>query len=133
LFSTNGETPSSGFSRAKGRIDELMASYAAKEDKTIEPFVIHDLRRTVAKGMAKLGVALPVIERCLNHISGSFAGVVGVYQQFEYTDEKRAAFNAWAARVEAIVSGKPAKVIEMAGRKRKTPLGGRSGRAALRA
>lgn len=118
LFSTNGKTPSSGFSRAKTRIDKLMAGYAAKEDKKIEPFVIHDLRRTVASGMAKLGIELPVIERALNHISGSFAGIVGVYQQHEFTDEKRAAFNAWASHVETVVTRKPAKVIEMAGRKR---------------
>jgi hypothetical protein len=38
------------------------------------PFVIHDLRRSVASGMARLGINLPVIERVLNHVSGSFAG-----------------------------------------------------------
>src|SRR5262249_55277634 len=40
-----------------------------------EPWVIHDLRRTVATGMQRLGIQLPTIEKCLNHISGSFRGV----------------------------------------------------------
>ncbi len=64
------------------------------------------MRRTVASGMARLGVALPVIEKCLNHISGSFAGIVGVYQRHTFKDEKRAAFDVWAQHVEVIVSGR---------------------------
>jgi integrase len=113
LFSTNGTTPCSGFSRAKARLDKLMLEYAKQEaaergDKPsevrIEPWRIHDLRRTVASGMARLGIALPVIEKCLNHVSGSFAGIVGVYQRHTFTAEKRAAFEAWTRHVEAIVN-----------------------------
>jgi integrase len=67
------------------------------------PFVLHDARRTVASGMAKLGINLPVIERILNHVSGSFAGIVGVYQRHDFADEKRAALELWARHVAEIV------------------------------
>lgn len=54
--------------------------------------------------MAGLGVNLPVIEKLLNHISGSFAGIVGVYQRHSFTEEKRAAMQAWGRHVDALVS-----------------------------
>ena len=80
------------------------------------PWVLHDIRRTVACGMARLGVNLPVIEKLLNHVSGSFAGIVGVYQRHSFADEKRAAMQTWARHVEAIVSGETAaNVIELRG------------------
>ena len=49
----------------------------------------HDIRRTVATGLQKLGVALPVTEAVLNHVSGSRSGIVGLYQRHDYADEKR--------------------------------------------
>jgi integrase len=72
------------------------------------PWVLHDLRRTAASGMAALGVKLPVIEKVLNHMSGSFKGIVGVYQRHEYAAEKREALQRWANHVDGLVSGKPA-------------------------
>jgi hypothetical protein len=54
--------------------------------------------------MAALGVALPVIEKVLNHVSGSFAGVVGVYQRHEFTNEKREALQRWSQQVQGIVA-----------------------------
>ena len=114
LFTTTGETPVSGFSRAKRRLDASMVKMAREEAAergddpdsiAIAPWRLHDLRRTVASGMARLGIALPVIERCLNHVSGSFAGIVGVYQRHSFADEKRAALDAWAKDVGGIISG----------------------------
>jgi hypothetical protein len=55
----------------------------------------HDRRRTVASHMARLGIALPVIEKSLAHTSGSFGGIVGVYQHCEFVPEKCAAIEAW--------------------------------------
>jgi integrase len=83
------------FKRTKDRLDKLMQSR--------EPWVIHDLRRTAATGMARLGVALPVIEKVLNHSSGSFRGVVGVYQRHDFAGEKRAALDAWGAYVADLI------------------------------
>ena len=58
---------------------------------------LHDLRRTMATGMARLGVGIHVVEKLLNHQSGTFGGIVGVYQKFEFADEKREAMEKWGA------------------------------------
>ena len=55
---------------------------------------------------ARLGINLPVIEKVLNHSSGSFAGIVGVYQRHNFSDEKRHALERWAAHVADLVSGR---------------------------
>ena len=65
----------------------------------MQPWVLHDLRRTAASGLAALGVQLPVIEKVHNHQSGSFRGVCGVYQRHRYAAEKKAALDLWAAHV----------------------------------
>jgi integrase len=87
--------------------------------KPAQPWVLHDLRRTVASGMARLGVRLPVIEKVLNHVSGSFRGIVGVYQRHEYAAEKRDALQRWANHVEGFVTGKAAgdKIVQMTARR----------------
>ena len=68
------------------------------------PFTVHDLRRTFASGCARLGVRIEVVERALNHASGSFRGIVGVYQKYDFADEKRAALDAWSEHVAALPS-----------------------------
>jgi integrase len=108
VFSTTGKTAVSGFSRAKAAIDSFLASRgwippaAADDDGT---WILHDIRRTVATNFQKLGVRLEVTEAALNHVSGSRAGIVGVYQQHDWADEKRQALDAWARRVGAIMTG----------------------------
>ena len=69
----------------------------------------HDLRRTVATGLQRLGVRLEVTEALLNHVSGSRAGVVGVYQRHDWATEKRTALDAWAAYIERLVAGELAR------------------------
>jgi integrase len=87
--------------------------------KPAQAWVIHDIRRTVATGLAKLGIDLPVIEKVLNHKGGSFAGVVGIYQRHKYAAEKREALQRWANHVVGLVTGKVAedKVVSIAGRR----------------
>ncbi len=84
----------SGFTRAKLRFDKLSG---------VTEWTIHDLRRTVATGLAMLGVAPHVIERVLNHVSGTFAGVAGVYNRFQYQDEMRAALVLWERHINTLV------------------------------
>lgn len=112
VFTTTGETPVSGYSRAKSRLDKKMLKIArsdaeeAKEDPDnieIESWRVHDLRRTLATGMQRLGVRFEVTEAILNHVSGSKSGVAGVYQRHDWRDEKRDALNAWAAHLKRIV------------------------------
>ena len=110
LFTTTGRTAVTGFSRAKGRLDAVIiralqaeAAATGQNPTEVQPlprWTFHDLRRTAASGMARLGVNLPVIEKVLNHTSGSFAGVVGVYQRHSFAEEKRAALDAWGQFVE---------------------------------
>jgi integrase len=69
----------------------------------VPAFRLHDVRRSVATGMARIGISIPVIERCLNHQSGTFAGIVGVYQRHDFADEKRAALDLWAKHIGEIV------------------------------
>lgn len=110
VFTTDGEHPISGFSRMKKRIDKLMAQAAAKERSgavNIPEWRLHDLRRTLAVGMQRLGVKLEVTEKVLNHTSGTFAGIVGVYNVYDYAKEKRAALRKWEQFVTKLVGAKP--------------------------
>ena len=103
----------SGFSRFKAEVDrtilELQEAEARCDDaqrvRAPEHWIIHDLRRTVATNLQKLGVRLEVTEAVLGHVSGSRAGIVGVYQRHTWADEKRAALAAWARRLDTIVAG----------------------------
>lgn len=87
----------SGWSKSKDRLDQRSG---------VSDWTLHDLRRTAATGLQKLGVRLEVTEAVLNHVAGSRAGIVGVYQRHHWADEKRAALVAWGAHVAAIVEGR---------------------------
>jgi integrase len=116
VFTTTRDAAVSGFSRAKDRLDAAVRASLTKGAKPPEHWTFHDLRRTLASGMARLGIQLPVIEKVLNHSSGSFRGIVGVYQRHSYADEKRQALDAWASFVQSVVSGKrPANVVALRG------------------
>lgn len=98
---SNLKNGASGFSKALARIIAAM-----EEDLgPIERFTLHDLRRTLATGLQRLGVRLEVTEAVLNHVAGTRGGLVGVYQRHEFLDEKRHALEAWAAEVQRIVAG----------------------------
>jgi integrase len=119
IFTTTGQSPVSGFSKAKRSIDaavlEMLRHDRGEDAEAIPHWTLHDLRRTVATNLQKLGVRLEVTEAVLNHTSGSRAGVVGIYQRHKWSDEKRAALAAWARRLDAIVTGDtPANVVELA-------------------
>jgi integrase len=103
IFSTTGKTPISGFSKAKARLDKLVTE--ANDDDAIDAWRLHDLRRTLATGLQRLGVRFEVTEAVLNHVSGSKSGVAGVYQRHEWKQEKRDALDAWAAHIERVLHG----------------------------
>lgn len=87
LFSTTaGKRPVSGFSKAKARLDKL---------SKVENWTLHDLRRSAATHMARLGVAQEHIERVLGH---AIEGVAGTYNRYSYLPEKRAALNTWGGQ-----------------------------------
>jgi integrase len=115
VFSLNGRNPIGGYSGLKKELDAHMAEIAGKP---IKPWRVHDLRRTAASNWAALSVALPVVEKLLNHTSGSFAGVAGIYQRYSFQPEMTAALERWSTHLRNLTSGKPDNVTELS-RKRK--------------
>jgi integrase len=71
----------------------------------VRPWTLHDLRRSFASGLQRLGVAPHIVELALNHRSGTFSGVAGIYQRHRYPTEVRQAFELWSRHVEASHSG----------------------------
>jgi len=66
--------------------------------------------------MAKMGIAPHVVDRILNHTAGTIRGVAAVYNRHAYLDERRVALEAWARRVDALVNGTPANLVQMPAR-----------------
>ena len=118
VFIANGRAVS-GFSHGKNRLDAAML--AAQRDELgaraegIPHWILHDLRRTAATGMARLNVAPHVVDKILNHVSGTIRGVAAVYNRFEYLDERRTALEAWGRCVTELTSPATAKVLALRG------------------
>jgi integrase len=108
VFSTSGGiVPVSIGSKVKGRLDAAMGD--------VPPWRLHDLRRTAATGMAEIGIPPHVVEAVLNHVSGFRSGVAGTYNRAAYLPEKTQALERWANQLEAIVTGRPRKVVPIRG------------------
>jgi hypothetical protein len=106
VLTANGAAASTNFTVNRRRLDALLPP-------DTPDWRLHDIRRTVASGMARLGINLPVIEKVLNHSGGSFAGIVGVYQRHSFAEEKRKALDAWGRYVADLVSGQPRNVVPL--------------------
>lgn len=118
IFTTTGTTPVSGFFKARAHLAEAMERLAVEERGEaveIPRWTFHDLRRTAATGMARLGIPVRVTEAVLNHISGTGGGIVAVYQRHDYADEKRQALEAWGRFVLSLVQGQPDNVVRLEG------------------
>jgi integrase len=98
VFTNDGRRSIGSFSRSKHKLDQRA--------KLATPWVLHDARRSCASGMQRLGIRAEVIERCLNHRSGVYRGISGVYQRDEMLEAKREAFAAWSRHIEQLVSAK---------------------------
>lgn len=101
VFTTTDTTRVSGHSRAKTRLDRLIGELAPDTD--VPQWRLHDLRRTLATGLQKIGVRFEVTEAVLNHVSGARSGVAGVYQRHTWTQEKREALEDWGAYLAKLV------------------------------
>jgi integrase len=82
----------------------------------LEPWKLHDLRRSAATILAKLATPPHVVERLLNHASGQIQGVSAVYNRYDYGSETRRAVELLAAHIEAILEGRPASNVIAIGR-----------------
>jgi integrase len=112
VFTTTGSAPISGFSKAKEIVERKVAAARKEADNSAESMPdwgIHDLRRTAATEMGRLGTAEFIISKVLNHAA---AGVTGqVYNRYEYLAEKRHALDAWARYLDTLVNPPPASVV----------------------
>jgi integrase len=108
-FTTDGETHISGFAKGKARLD----GFIAVSGPPLEPWTLHDLRRTASSHMARLGVHKEIRGRVLNH------AVQGVtdrhYTPFDFAPEKLAALDRWAAEVERVIGGARDNVVLIRG------------------
>ncbi len=73
-----------------------------KVNPAIRAWTLHDLRRSFASGLQRLGVAPHIVELALNHRTGTFSGVAGIYQRHRYAKEVREAFELWSKHVAAL-------------------------------
>jgi integrase len=67
-------------------------------------WTFHDLRRSCATGMGRIGIPPHIIETVLNHSSGFRSGVAGVYQRHPYLEERRHALESWARHLRSLVT-----------------------------
>ena len=115
LFPAEGnlKKPASGISKAVTRLRDALAKELG--DQT-EQWSLHDIRRTVATGLQRLGIRFEVTEAVLNHVSGSKGGIAGVYQRHNWAEEKRTALEAWATELDRILKGaKSDNVVKLRG------------------
>ena len=94
LFSTNLRRPVSVFGKAKANIDDIAG---------FNDWRLHDLRRTAASGLAEISISPHIIEKILNHATGQLGGLAGVYNRYQYLDEKREALHAWGSRIQQVI------------------------------
>jgi integrase len=129
VFSVTGDEAVSGFSRAKERLDAAMRRLRRRElglpesddelrrhleipkrkplPVEIPHWTFHDLRRTAVTKMAEdLKIAPHIVDKILNHASGTIRGVAAIYNRAQYLDERRAALEAWSNRILALTSPK---------------------------
>jgi integrase len=116
VFSTtNGDRPFSGYSKAKMALDKKIAEFRKKAERdAIEPWTLHDLRRTARSLMSRAGVATDHAERAIGHV---IAGVRSVYDRHEYLAEKKKAFEALETLIAQILNPAP-NVTQIAGKRR---------------
>jgi integrase len=122
VFPGDVGTEFSGWSKSKAALDRAIieartktATNAGATVTPLMPWTVHDLRRTLATGLQRLGVRLEVTEAVLNHVSGSRGGIAGVYQCHDWAPEKRVALDAWAAHLLDVEQRTPAdNVVKLA-------------------
>jgi integrase len=115
VFGQGGQAPFANVGHAKARLDRMIAE---ARSEPMPGWRLHDIRRTIATGLQRLGTRLEVIEAVLGHVSGSRAGIVGIYQRHRFKDETRMALAAWGEHVMGLHSPEPiTTVVPLAARR----------------
>lgn len=116
LFSTDHESclRSETISAAVADIAEKMV----EKEEAREPFQLRDIRRTCETMLASLGVSSDIRAQLQSH------GLGGIqqrhYDRHDYLVEKRAALEKWARHLEALKTGKSAKVVQLPKKNRRS-------------
>jgi integrase len=111
LFGNRAGSGFTNWTKCKRGLDRRLAG-------AVKPFQLRDVRRTVATGMAGIGIEPHHVEAVLSHYGGHRAGVAGVYNRASYTSEIARALQRWADHVEQLVSGKkPSSVVKLSRRR----------------
>jgi integrase len=109
VLSIGGTSAPSNWNKLKRVLDAAVSAIAKGESgKAVEipHWTLHDLRRSFASGLQHIGIEPQVIERATNHISGTFGGVVGVYQRDMLVDDVRAALSSWSRYLQMVSDAK---------------------------
>ena len=93
VFSLTGKHPINNIGRVTSRLKTIMVKEASSQ--YIADWKPHDLRRTVASEMARLGIYQEVLEKLQNRSGGKLGGLAGVYNRYDYETEKRDALTRW--------------------------------------
>lgn len=94
VFSSDGARLFQGYSKAKRRLDLI---------SSVDDWTLHDIRRTVVSGMARIGVPPHVADKILNHQSGTISGVAAVYQRHDFLKERAEAVSLWGSHVTDLI------------------------------
>jgi integrase len=100
VFATASGAGFAGYHKGKMKLDSAIEE---TEGEPLPPWRLHDLRRTLATNFQRLGVRFEVTEAVLNHVSGSRAGVAGVYQRHDWKEEKRHALDDWNKHLDCVL------------------------------
>ena len=119
VFTTNGETPISGYSNAKERLDRIITANRAKaagidpdapdfdpKKYALPAWTLHDLRRTGTTNLGRAKVKRFIVDRITDHADPTVTG--RHYDQWEYLDEKQAGLEAWGKLLTSILQEQPA-------------------------
>jgi integrase len=111
VFTTTGKLPIRGLSKLKANLDTLMLVEMRRTNPTalLDPWVVHDIRRSSRSLLARAGVITEVAEAMLGHTQ---RGVIGTYQRYDYAAEKKTGYEKLARLIDLIVNHQGAKVVQ---------------------
>ncbi|MFT9637501.1 tyrosine-type recombinase/integrase [Alcaligenes phenolicus] len=86
------------------RVTQIIAERAKIAGLPLEPFTVHDLRRTGSTLLNEVGFNGDWIEKCLAHEEGGRSSR-SVYNKAEYAEQRRHMLQEWASMVDAWIDG----------------------------
>jgi integrase len=95
VFTNEGKVPVNDFANVKRVLDSKLPAGTQR-------WTFHDLRRTTATGLARLGTPIHVTEAVLNHKSGTIKGIAAIYNRYDYQSEMKAALQEWADHIDKL-------------------------------